>query len=45
MTASEYNIYQQYKRQPIGPFLFVFTAGMGYNVVADRDIKEKTFIC
>ena len=38
-------MYCRYKKQPIGPFKFVFTEGMGYDVVADKEIKEKTLIC
>lgn len=29
----------------MGPLNFVYKEGMGYDVVADRDIKEKTLIC
>lgn len=45
MTSTEYQVYKRYKKQPIGPFRFVFREGMGYDVVADKDIKEKTLIC
>lgn len=45
MTWNELKVYTAYKKQPIGPFRFVFTEGMGYDVVADRDIKEKALIC
>ena len=45
MSRSEYEVYRRYKKQPIGPFKFVFKEGMGYDVVADKDIKEKTLIC
>jgi hypothetical protein len=45
MTKIEHEAYRCYKKQPIGPFRFVFKEGMGYDVVADRDIREKTIIC
>jgi hypothetical protein len=45
MSKEEYQVYKNYKKQPIGPFLFKFKKGMGYDVVADRDIREKTLIC
>lgn len=45
MSAAEYNMYKRYKKQPVGPFRFVFKEGMGYDVVADKEIKEKTLIC
>ena len=45
MSKSQYEIYRRYKKQPIGPFKYVFIEGMGYDVVADREIKEKTIIC
>jgi hypothetical protein len=45
MSRAEFDIYRRYKKQPVGPFIFVYKEGMGYDVVADRDIKEKTLIC
>lgn len=45
MSTAEYNIYKKYKKQPVGPYKFSFKEGMGYDVVADKDIKEKTIIC
>ena len=45
MTRGEYKAYRDYKAQPVGPFRFVFKEGMGYGVVADRNIKENTLIC
>jgi hypothetical protein len=45
MSRTEYEVYSRYKKQPIGPFRYVFKEGMGYDVVADRDIREKTLIC
>lgn len=45
MTYTEQKVYENYKRQPIGPFKYVFTPGMGYDVISDRDIREKTLIC
>ena len=45
MSRNEYQVYKNYKKQPIGPFRFVFKEGMGYDVIVDKDIKEKTLIC
>jgi len=45
MSRTEYQVYKNYKKQPIGPFRFVFKEGMGYDVTADKDIKERTLIC
>ena len=45
MSRAELEVYRRYKKQPIGPFRFVFREGMGYDVIADKDIKEKTLIC
>lgn len=39
MSRAEFEVYRRYKKQPIGPFKFEFRKGMGYNVVADRDIR------
>lgn len=45
MTKNEEEAYNKYKKQPIGPYRFVFKQGMGYDVVADQEIPEKTLIC
>ena len=45
MSRAEFDIYKRYKKQAVGPFRFEYKEGMGYDVVADRDIKEKTLIC
>jgi hypothetical protein len=45
MSRLEYEVYRKYKKQPVGPLNFVYKEGMGYDVIADKDIKEKTIVC
>jgi hypothetical protein len=45
MTPVELKTYLTYKKQPVGPFRFEYRQNMGYDVVADRFIPEKTIIC
>lgn len=45
MTKAERDAYEEYKRFPIGPFIFKKIEGKGYDVVADKTIPAKTLIC
>lgn len=45
MRKSEEEAYRLYKNFPIGPFLFRMIKGKGYDVIADRDIPERSLIC
>lgn len=45
MRKSEEEAYRLYKSFPIGPFLFKMIKGKGYDVIADKDIPERSLIC
>jgi hypothetical protein len=45
MSRIEYDAYRNYKKQPVAPVRFAYKEGMGYDVVADKEIKEKTIVC
>ena len=38
-------MYEKYQKQPFGPFKVVFKEGMGYDVIADKDLPEYMLIC
>lgn len=45
MNNQEYLAYLVYKKQPYGPFRLQYRDNMGYDVIADKDIKERTIVC
>ena len=45
MNKVEEEVYEKYRKQPFGPFKFVFKEGMGYDVVADKDLPECMLVC
>ncbi len=45
MRKAEEEAYRLYKNFPIGPFLLRMVKGKGYDVIADKDIPEKSLIC
>jgi hypothetical protein len=38
MRNQELEAYQEYKKHPIGPYLFTTIKDKGYDVIADKDI-------
>jgi hypothetical protein len=45
MRKPEEEAYRLYQSFPIGPFLFKMINGKGYDVIADRNIPERSLIC
>ena len=45
MSRVEYDAYRNHKKNPVAPVRFVYKEGMGYDVVADKDIREKIIVC
>lgn len=45
MTSDECRAYEEYKKMPIGPYLLRTIENKGYDVIADREIPERTLIC
>ena len=42
---SDFKIYENYKQQPIGPFIIQYIEDMGLDVIADMDLPKGTLIC
>lgn len=40
MSQVEQKVYEKYQKQPFGPFRLVYKEGMGYDVIADKDLPE-----
>lgn len=45
LCASDQKLFKAYKDQPIGPFLFEYQEGMGFNIKADKDLPSSMIVC
>lgn len=45
MSKIEQEVYEKYRKQPFGPFKLVFKEGMGYDVIADKDLPACMLVC
>lgn len=45
MSKIEADVYEKYQKQPFGPYRLVYKEGMGYDVVADKDLPAAMLVC